>query len=152
MQWPKRIFFVNRGGTSRMTSLGARQLDLCAIAEPLVPSPHPLLYGATAEPPRTARRGLPTKLAVHCSNKLVCSANWQCDHRLGLFCSQTDGALCKRTPPLCKTDCTVLLWNQRFTLRRVRFYSPNRRCAVRTGLFYNGTSGALSERYGSIAE
>ena len=113
---PKAYFFktfVNRGFSdvpSQVTSLGVRQLDLCVIAEP---SPHPLLYGVTAEPPRTARRGLPTKLVVHCSNKLVYSANWQCDHRLGLFCSQTDGAPCKRTPSLCKTvvrclNCTVL--------------------------------------------
>ena len=112
-------------GTSRKTSLGARQLEFCAIAEPLVPSPHPLLYGVTAEPPRTAQRGLPTKLVVHCSNKLVCSANCQ---RVGLFCSQTDGALCKLTPSLCKTvvrclNCTVLEGNQRCTLRTVWFYS-----------------------------
>ena len=130
-------------GTSRKTSLGARQLDFCAIAEPLVPSPHPLLYGVTAEPPRTAQRGLPTKLVVHCSNKLVCSANCQCAHRVGLFCSQTDGALCKLTPSLCKTvvrclNCTVLEGNQRCTLRTVRFYS-------RIG-------GALSELGCSIVE
>ena len=48
----------------------------------------PLLYGVTAEPPRTAQRGSPTKLVVHCSKKFVYSANWQCAHRLGLFCSE----------------------------------------------------------------
>ena len=107
-----------------MTSLGARQLDLCAIAEPLVPSPHPLLYGATAEPPRTARRGLPTKLAVHCSNKLVCSANWQCDHRW----------VCSVAKPMVHCANGLLHY------------------AKLTVQFYYGTSGSLSEGSGSIAQ
>ena len=90
----------------------------------------PLLYGVTAEPPRTAQRGSPTKLVVHCSKKFVYSANWQCAHRLGLFCSENGW-------------CTV---------QTDFFTMPNKRCAVRTGLFYSGTSGALSERSCSIAE
>ena len=95
---PKGYFlktFVNRGfsdGTSRVTSLGARQLDLCAIAEP---SPHRFysrIGGALYELDCSIMEP-----AVHSPNGPVLQANRRCAVRTGLFYNGTSGSLSERS-------------------------------------------------------